>query len=361
MYINKINLINFRNYLNQEINFSKNLNIIYGNNAQGKTNIIESIFLCALGKSYRSKKDKELINLDKDKAIVDINYFKEDREGNIRAEISENKIFYINEIKQKKISDIIGKINIVIFTPDDINIVKDGPSQRRKFLDVMISSIKPNYIYLLTKYIKTLEQKNQYLKQIKYENKSTSMLDIWDEQLADLNNKIYEYRNYFIEKINKKIKNIHKQITNCGKSNTYEDISIDYLSNGNSKESFLNKLKKNRKNDIDRGITSIGIHRDDFNIYINGKNVSIYGSQGQQRTSILSLKMTELEIVYDELGEKPILLLDDFMSELDENRRNSILEHVKDNQIIITCTDKINLNANTIYRVENGIAIKEKS
>lgn len=360
MYIKKLNLINFRNYLNQELEFSKNINIIYGNNAQGKTNIIESIFLCALGKSYRSKKDKELINFEKDKAIVDINYYREDREGNIKAEISDNKTFYINDIKQKKISEIIGKINIVIFTPDDINIVKDGPSQRRKFLDVMISGIKPNYLYLLTKYLKVLEQRNQYLKQIKFENKPESMLDIWDEQLAELDEKIYEYRKYFVSKINEKIKDIHKRITECGKNNSFEEILINYISTGESKDNYLNNLIKSRKSDIYKGSTSIGIHRDDFNIIIDGKNVSIYGSQGQQRTAILSLKMSELEIVYDEIGEKPILLLDDFMSELDESRRNSLLKNVVDNQIIITCTDKLNIDADVVYNVENGIAYKEE-
>lgn len=356
MYIKKIKLINFRNYIEQELEFSRYINIIYGDNAQGKTNILEAIFLCALGKSYRAKKEKELINFEKENAHVEINYIKEDREGTIELELNQNKTFFINGIKQKKISDIIGKVNIVMFTPDDIEIIKDGPQKRRKFLDVMISGIKPNYLYLLSNYLKVLEQRNLYLKQIKFENKPEELLDIWDEKLSELDNKIFEYRKYYIQKINEKIKDIHKYITKCGKENGFEEISIKYLSNADTKEKYYENLKKFRKLDINRGITSVGIHRDDFSILIDGKNTSIYGSQGQQRTAILSLKMSELEIIYDEIGERPILLLDDFMSELDEGRRNSLLTGIKENQVIITCTDKIDINSEKIYKIENGIA-----
>lgn len=356
MYIKKIKLINFRNYTKQELEFSKNVNIIYGDNAQGKTNILEAIFLCALGKSYRAKNEKELINFNEQNAVIEIEYEKEDRQGCIKAEINSNKSFYINNIKQAKISNIIGKINIVIFTPDDINIIKEGPKKRRKFLDVMISGIRPNYLYLLSNYLKVLEQRNLYLKQIKFENKNEDLLDIWDEKLAELDSKIYEYRNYYLEKINKKIKDIHKVITKCGKDKDFEEINIKYLAKLDSKEKYYENLKNSRKLDINRGTTSIGIHRDDFDILIDNKNASIFGSQGQQRTAILSLKMSELEIIYDEIGEMPILLLDDFMSELDEKRRNSLITNIENNQVIITCTDKINIKSEKIYKIENGFA-----
>lgn len=351
MYIKEISLENFRNYENQKITLNENINIIYGNNAQGKTNIIEAIFLCAYGKSFRAKKDSDLIKFDKDTAFVDISYERIDRQGNIKAEIKDKKTFFINEIKQSKVSDIIGKINVVIFTPDDIDIIKDGPQRRRKFLDMLISSLRPNYIHLLNSYNKTLEQRNNYLRQIKLENKNPNMLEIWDEQLAEYSCKIYEYRKYFIEKISERIEVIHNSITKSGK----ESIKIKYISNSKDKISFLENLKKSREIDIKRGFTAIGIHRDEFIIYIGNKPVSIFGSQGQQRTSILTLKLCELEIIKEEIGETPILLLDDFMSELDETRRKSFLDNITGSQVIITCTDKINIeNDGYSFFVENG-------
>ena len=355
MHINSILLENFRNYDNQFIELNENINIIYGNNAQGKTNIIEGIFLCAYGKSFRAKKDSELIKFDKATCKVEVSFSKIDREGKIKAEINDKKTFFSNNVKQSKISDIIGKINVVIFTPDDIEIIKEGPQKRRRFLDMMISSLRPNYLHLLNSYNKILEQRNNYLRQIKLENKNPSMLDIWDEQLAECSFKIFEYRKYFIEKISDSIEDIHNLITKSGK----EEIKIKYISNSKDKNSFLENLKKSRAMDIKRGFTATGIHRDDFMIYINNRPVSIFGSQGQQRTSILTLKLCELKIVKEEIGDSPILLLDDYMSELDEKRRTSFLENIKGNQVIITCTDRIDLeNESSIYYVENGICKK---
>ena len=304
-----------------------------------------------IGKSVKAKKDKDLIKFGEEYSKVEIEFEKIDREGNIIAEINDKKTFFINKVKQNKISDIIGKINVVIFTPDDIEIIKDGPTKRRKFLDMMISSLKPNYLHLLNNYNKVLEQRNNYLRQIKLERKDENLLDIWDEQLADFAFKIFEYRKLYIEKISENIEDIHNLITKSGK----EDISLKYISTGKSKENFIENLKKSRKIDIQRGFTGVGIHRDDFTISINGKNVSIFGSQGQQRTSILTLKLCELKIIKEELQDTPILLLDDFMSELDEKRRVSFLENIKGNQVIITCTDKIYLeNEATFFYVENG-------
>ena len=352
MYINSIILENFRNYKDQTINLNENINIIHGNNAQGKTNIIEAVFLCSYGKSFRAKKDSDLIKFDEKIARVEVSYKKTDREGKIKGEIEDKKTFYINGVKQSKISDILGKINVVIFTPDDIEIIKDGPQRRRKFLDMLISSLRPNYIHLLNTYNKTLEQRNNYLKQIKLENKPASMLDIWDEQLAEYSYKIFEYRKYFIEKISEKIDVFHNLITKSGK----EDIKIKYISNSKDQKSFLENLRKTREVDIKRMYTATGVHRDDFIIYINGKPVSIFGSQGQQRTAILTLKLCELDIVKEEINDTPILLLDDFMSELDEVRRKSFLENIKGSQVIITCTDPIELDTDfSEYFVDNGI------
>ncbi len=354
MYIKKVILKNFRNYKEEEFEFENNYNIIYGDNAQGKTNILEAIYLSSIGRSFRTKKDSELIKIGEEKAIIEIEYERIDRCGNIRIELDSKKNFYLNGVKQRKLSDIIGKIHIVFFNPDDINIIKGSPALRRKFLDIMISQLKPNYLHILNNYLKTLEQRNIYLKQIKIENKDESLLDIWDIKLAEFSEKIYEYRNFYIQKIKEKIKNIHNNITNCGYLK--ENIEINYITSGKNKDDFYNNLVKARKIDIKKGFTSNGIHRDDLDILINGKEAGIYGSQGQQRTSILSLKITELNIIYEEINEKPILLLDDFMSELDESRRKNLLNNISENQVFITCTDKIEISKshNSLNRIENG-------
>ena len=338
MWINNIKLKNFRNYNDKEIKLHENINVFFGENAQGKTNIIESIFLCSIGKSFRTNKEKELIKFEKEKAIVEIIYNKKDRDGKIKIEIGEKKQLYFNGIKIKKLSELLGNINIVIFTPEDINILKGGPQNRRKFLDVMISQLRPNYIHILTLYLKTLAQRNNYLKQIKLEKKDENLLEIWDEKLVDYGTKVFEYRNEYIKKIQEKIKKIHKEITQ-----EKEEIEIKYFSDANTRQNFLNELKSRRKLDIIKGFTTKGIHRDDFVVYINGKEVQVFGSQGQNRTAVLSLKLSELQVIYDDIGESPILLLDDFMSELDNKRRKNFLDNIKDIQVIITCTEKISL------------------
>lgn len=350
MYIEKIKLNNFRNYEELELNLNKNINIIYGNNAQGKTNILESIFLSSFGKSFRTNKEKELIKENKDNGKIEIKFIKNNREEKINVEINDRKKFFINEIPVRKLSEIIGKINIVLFNPEDIEILKNEPTRRRKFLNIMISQLRPKYIYLMSEYSKALEQRNNYLKQIKFENKSKNNLEIWDEQLVNLGIKIYEYRKEFIEKINNKIKEIHNKTTE-----NKETIEIKYKSNIN-KNNYLEKLKNNMELDIQKGFTSVGIHRDDFEIYINGKNVAVFGSQGQQRSSIISLKLAEAEVVYDEIEEYPVLLLDDFMSELDKKRVKGFINNIKNNQVLITTTEKIKLDTMmyNLYKVEKA-------
>ena len=355
MWINNIKIKNFRNYYEQEIDLNENINIFYGENAQGKTNIIEAIFLCSMGKSFRAKKDKEMINLNSENASIEIEYQKTDRDGKIKINIGNKKSVSVNGVKIKKLSELLGNINVVIFTPDDINILKGGPSNRRRFLDIMISQLRPNYMYNLNLYLKTLEQRNNYLRQIREQNKDESLLDIWDEKISEYAINIYNYRKEFIEKIKNKIKNIHSEITD-----KKEEIEIEYISECKSKEEYLRLLKQRRKLDIIKGFTTKGVHRDDFMIYINKKELDIYGSQGQHRTAILSLKLSELNIVYDEIGEYPILLLDDFMSELDAKRRNHFLEKIRNTQVIITCTEKINVENKKIliYNVTNGKVTK---
>ena len=351
MWIKEINLLNFRNYEKETINLEKGINIFFGENAQGKTNIIESIFLCSMGKSFRAKKDREMIKLDREKAKVEIFFEKEDREGKINIEINNKKNIFLNEIKLKKLSQLLGNLVVVIFTPDDINILKGGPQNRRRFLDIMISQLKPNYMYNLSLYLKTIEQRNIFLRQIREENKEISLLDIWDQKLAEYAEKIFYYRKNFIKKLQNEIIKIHEEITE-GK----EKIRIEYRTDYKNKENFLEELKQRRKIDIIKGYTTKGIHRDDFNIYINDKELGIFGSQGQHRTAILSLKMAELNIIKEELNEYPILLLDDFMSELDEKRRKNLLKYMQKTQVIITCTEKLNIENLKYkeYKVKEG-------
>lgn len=347
MYIKTIKLQNFRNYKNQEITLSPKINIFYGDNAQGKTNILEAIFLCAFGKSFRTSKEKELILLEENYLQTEINYQKSDREGKIKISLANKKQIEVNGVKIKKLSELLGNLNIVVFTPDDIQILKSGPAERRRFLDMMIGQLRPNYVHALNNYKNTIEQRNNYLRQIKEENKPEEMLEIWDEKLAEYAEIICRYRIDFMEKLKNKIKEIHEQITN-------EDIKLEYVTECEKKEIYLELLKQRRKLDIIKGYTTKGIHRDDFKVFINEKEIGIYGSQGQHRTAILSLKLAELYVIYDEIGEYPILLLDDFMSELDEKRRTSFLENIKDTQVIITCTDKMQIQNGQVFYVKSG-------
>ncbi len=219
----------------------------------------------------------------------------------------------------------------------------------------MISQLRPNYMHILNLYLKTIEQRNKYLRQIKEENKDENLLEIWDEKLSEYAIKINKYREEFIKKIIDKIKIIHNNITN-GK----EEIRIEYITECRDKKEYLQLLKQRRRLDIIKGFTTKGIHRDDFMIYINNKEINIYGSQGQNRTAMLSLKLAELQVIYDEIGEYPILLLDDFMSELDKTRRKNFLENIRDTQVIITGTEKLDIeNLNYLeYNVNDGKIIK---
>ncbi len=348
MKIQKIQLKHFRNYSNLEISLGKGINIFYGNNAQGKTNILEAIFLCSIGRSFRTNKEKELIQFGEDFATVQLDFAKKDREGSVKYTINPKKSITVNGVKIKRLSELLGNINTVIFTPDDINILKNGPAARRKFLDIYISQLRPNYLYTLNLYGKTLEQRNNYLR---LPEKKEEMLEIWDEKLAEYAEIIFHYRQEYIQKIKEKIQKIHQNITE-GK----EEINLFYRSDFENKEQFQKILKNHRKIDFMKGYTSKGIHHDDFEVFLNDKMVNVYGSQGQHRTAMLSLKMAELEVIEEEIGEAPILLLDDFMSELDQTRRKNFLQYIQNAQVIITGTEKMefeNLDY-SIFHVQKG-------
>lgn len=331
MIINKIYLENFRNYETQEIVLDKNINVFYGNNAQGKTNILEALYICALGRSFRTYKDAELIKFEKENAKVKIDFEKNEREKNIEILISkkEKKTIKLNGIKVNKNSELLGNMNIVLFSPDDIIILKESPASRRKFLDILISQLRPNYVHLLSEYNKVLEQRNAMLK-----SKRIETIDVWNEQLANFAEKIFKYRDEYISKIQKGIEKITPQLTN-----EKENLTIKYKTRFTNKDKFLKDLNDNINNDLFRGYTGIGTHRDDFELFVNNMELNLYGSQGQHRTAILALKFAEMEIIKDEVFENPILLLDDITSELDLERLNLIFNKIKDYQVLITCTD----------------------
>ena len=373
MRIKKLKVENFRNLENLDIEFSEGVNIIYGNNAQGKTNIIESIYIFSFGKSFRANKDIELLKFDKEYFLSNIEIIKKDRELEMDFgfdKISNKKMIKVNGVIQKKVSDIIGKLNVVVFKPEDIKIVTDSPSIRRKYIDYLISSISKSYLENITKYKKVMEERNNLLKEIKLRLKGSknldetdsNFLDVYDKLLSKLNCEIYNERKRVIEKLNNYIYDIHLKLTENYINN--EKIHIKYVSNvAEDIEKMYNNLSKSRLNDINKGYTSLGIHRDDYIISINSLDVSIYGSQGQKKSSIISLKLSELKVIEEIIGEKPVLLLDDYMSELDERRRLKFLDIIEDIQIIITTTHKISIDGkeNTYFYVDNGKIEREKN
>jgi len=343
LYIKSIKLNNFRNHENKYFELSTGTNVFYGDNAQGKTNILESIYFCSQGKSFRAKKDSELIMHEKKVAALEMEFFKGERTKKINAVITEKnkKQIKINNIKINKISELLGNILVVLFSPEDIEIVKGEPSSRRRFFDLLISQLKPSYMYQLQQYYKILEQRNNLLKRGKFSDISLE-LDVWDEKLIELDILISKARREIIEIVEPIFQ---KYVSEFSKGK--EKVTIKYKTqvNNETKENMIQK----RKIDIERGFTSIGIHRDDYKFEINDNPLENFGSQGQIKTVILSLKLAQKEMIEEKLNEKPIMLLDDVMSELDKKRREYILTKIKDCQILITCTDieDIELDENT--------------
>ena len=358
MRLNSLQLVNFRNYNNLYLEFNKKVNLLLGKNGQGKTNIVESIYMLSFGKSFRTSRDKEIIKFETENLYVGGSFSKEHTDGLIEIAIGKNKKgIKVNKIHIQKIHELLGNLNVVIFSPEDLRLVKEGPKERRSFIDKEISQIMPKYYNYLTNYNKVLFQRNQLLKT---NNIDEALLDVYDESLARYGSYLYILRRDFIKKIANISKNMHFKLTN-----SIEELSITYKSQIDINDDdtidsvynkFLDKLNSSRKHDIDVRTTRYGLHKDDLNIYVNGLDVRLYGSQGQHRTAILSLKLSELKVIYDEIGEYPVFLLDDFMSELDEKRRKNFLNNIKDTQVILTGTEKINLNnlEYNLYNVKNG-------
>lgn len=350
MYIEKLELRNFRNYKENEIRFSKKYNIIFGENAQGKTNIIEAIFLCASGRSHRTSKDSELLNINSNNYYIGLNANKDQENLDIEIiyEKDKRKIVKINEIPIKKIGNLMGKILAVIFSPEDLSVINEGPSQRRRFIDITLSQIKPSYFYDLQLYNKVLLQRNSLLKEIINNRNLIDTLEVWDEKISEVGSRIIKTRYEFINRLSEITKKNHSIL-----SDDYEKLEIIYSSSVNTdnyddieiiKNNMLNEIKRVRNVELKRCTTIKGPHRDDYEIYINDMDIKSFGSQGQKRTAILSMKLSEVQIIKEETGEYPILLLDDVMSELDMKRRKILFDNINHLQTFITCTEKENFN-----------------
>lgn len=364
MLINNLVLRNYRNYDDLRIEFNRGLNIFIGDNAQGKTNILESIYVLAVTKSYLNVNDKDLIKFDNSCAIIKANVLLNDVNTDLEVKINVNgKKVFINGKEIKKFRDYVSKFNVIIFSPDNIRMIKDGPSARRKFLNTEISQVLNKYVLLMNDFNYILKQRNELLKMDKVNN---LYLDIINDKFVSLAIDITLERKKFLENINKRIGGIFYDISGIS------GLEVRYMSNielfedlSNTKSSFLSKIADSFERERKYGNTLYGPQRDDFCFFIGDKNISVYGSQGQMRMAILSLKLSEIEVFKDYTDNYPILLLDDIFSELDVVKRNNLIKYISfDIQTIITTTDLNMINDTLIkdayvYRIDSGKVINE--
>lgn len=368
MIINNLKLKNFRNYKDLDIELSNKLNIFIGDNAQGKSNILESIVVLALTKSYLNVKDKNLIKDGEEFANISSNVDFGDTVDKLFISFSENeKKIKINNVDIKKYSDYISRVRFILFSPMDINLIKDSPSVRRKYFNVEISQLSNKYIKLLQSYNALLKKRNQFLKTVIATGKCNEFyLDILDDKFSTLAVEISIERNRFIEMINLKIDDIYSEITGSDglKVNYINTVDI-YDDKIKMKNIFLKKLKNNFEKEKFYGMTLIGPHRDDYSLFLSDKDLAIYGSQGQNRVAILSLKLSEISIFKEVCGDYPILLLDDIFSELDIKRKNRLIKYILDDvQTIITTTDLNVVDSSLIKRakifnISNGMVVTD--
>ncbi|MCM1136155.1 MAG: DNA replication/repair protein RecF [Clostridium sp.] len=334
MVIKSLELADFRNYGELNISFDEGTNILYGDNAQGKTNILEAIYISATTKSHKGSKDKEVINFDREEAHIRTYLKKEDTEYRVDMHLRKNKSkgIAIDRQKIKKAAELIGLLNVVFFSPEDLAIIKNGPSERRRFADMELCQLDKFYLYNLNHYNKIINQRNKLLKDLYFHPELKETLDIWDSQLVSFGSKIIERRELFSGQLCDIIGEIHKKLSG-GK----EELIVKYEPDV-SIEAFEAKMRESREKDIHSKMTGTGPHRDDFMFIVNGIDIRRFGSQGQQRTAALSLKLSEIELVKKITGDTPVLLLDDVLSELDSSRQNYLLSSIGDIQTIITCT-----------------------
>ncbi len=334
MFVKTVKLINFRNYENLELELNPKINIFTGLNAQGKTNLLESIFIASIGKTFRCKSDKDAIMFNKNFCFIKLSIDNERVTDNIEMKLDKNgkKSISINGVSIRKHSELMGISIVISFSPDDLAILKNSPQERRRFIDVEMCQLSNVYYHNLKQYNSILKQRNTLLKVIKNDPTQKDTLFIWDSQLVEYGIKVIQAREKFLKEIAEYAKIIHSDITN-GK----ESLKVVYKPNV-TPENFLAKLERAVDRDILTGSTSYGVHKDDINFFINDVDVRLYGSQGQQRTTALSLKLAEIELFKKAKNCNPILLLDDVLSELDKQRQAYLIEKIDDIQVILTCT-----------------------
>ncbi len=356
MIIKSLELADFRNYENLNIEFDRGTNILYGDNAQGKTNIMEAIYLSSTTKSHKSSKDQDIIRFGYEESHIRTYLEKEDVEYKVDMHLrkSKSKGIAINGQKIKKAAELLGLLNVVFFSPEDLSIIKNGPVERRRFVDMELCQLDNFYLYNLNHYNKIVNQRNKLLKDLFMNPDLRDTLNIWDSQLLSFGNKIIERRQVFVSQLNEIIFDIHKKL-----SGEKEELVIKYEPDVTI-ENYEKKLSVNQERDIRLKQTSTGPHRDDFSFIVNDVDIRKFGSQGQQRTAALSLKLSEIELVKKITKDTPVLLLDDVLSELDSNRQNYLLNSIGDIQTIITCTgldEFVNnrFEINRVFNVQNGV------
>ncbi len=356
MIIKSLELQDYRNYDSLNLAFDKGTNILYGDNAQGKTNILEAIYVSATTKSHKGSKDKDIVNFHRDEAHIRTFLEKDGVETRVDMHLrkSKSKGIAIDGQKIKKAADLLGICNVVFFSPEDLSIIKDGPVERRRFVDMELCQLDNFYLYNLNHYNKIVNQRNKLLKDMYFNPDLKDTLNIWDSQLVSFGGKIIERRKIFVEQLNEIIYDIHRRL-----SGDREEILIQYEPDVQI-ENFEKQLRCSQEKDIKLKQTTVGPHRDDFCFTIGDVDIRKFGSQGQQRTAALSLKLSEIELVKKITKDTPILLLDDVLSELDSNRQNYLLNSIGDIQTIITCTgleEFVNnrFEINRVYKVTNGV------
>lgn len=334
MFIESIELSDYRNYSHLHIDFHKGTNVLYGDNAQGKTNILEAVYVCSTTKSHRGSKDKEIIRFGADESHIKMMVRRDGIPYRIDMHLKKNKAkgVAVNGVPIKKASELFGIVNVIFFSPEDLNIIKNGPGERRRFLDMELCQLDSIYLFHLSNYNKLLLQRNRLLKDYGFYPEAGTMLDVMDEQLIQYGTALIRSRRAFTDQLQKIIGGIHSSL-----SGRKEDLTVTYEPNAEETE-FGQKLQENREKDLRMKQTMTGPHRDDLGFAVHGVDLRKYGSQGQQRTTALSLKLAEIEIVKQSVKDTPVLLLDDVLSELDGSRQRYLLENIHDIQTMITCT-----------------------
>lgn len=351
MKVTKLQLKGYRNLKETILEPCDGINIIYGENAQGKTNLIEAIWLFSGMKSFRGSKDADLVGFGAPFSKLSMEFSNAVRENKATITVSEKKSATLNGVKLRSAVGLLGKFSVVVFAPSFLSIVKSGPEERRKFIDSSICQLKPAYAAVLTEYGKLMKQRNSLLHDVTYESSLLDMLDIIDEKMSETGERITRERNAYLELLTPEVSAVYS-----GLSSGKEEIGFQYISRyRESAASLKEAFQKNRKEDILNKSTSVGPHRDDIDIFINGISARAFGSQGQQRSCALALKFGESAILKNHTGEQPVILLDDVMSELDANRQDFILNHIKERQVFITCCEP-----GSVYRLSGGKKIEVK-